>query len=59
MDSNPTPEPEEPFEPVPDTPESRRARKWLFRVIAFLALVNVGLLIWVVVTGLLKGRGGE
>ena len=56
MDSNPTPEPEEPFEPVPDTPESRRARKWLFRVIAFLVLVNVGLLIWVVVTGLLKGK---
>lgn len=56
MDSTPTPEPEEPFEPLPDTPESRRARQWLFRAIGFLVLVNVGLLTWVVVSGLLKGK---
>lgn len=63
MDENPTspvpepePEPEESFAPLPDTPESRRARKWLFRVIAILVLINVGVLTWVVVSGLLRDK---
>jgi hypothetical protein len=55
------PKPEEPEEPaievLPDTPESRRARRWLFRSLLALALVNLGLLTWVVVTGLLARRG--
>jgi hypothetical protein len=54
------PKPEEPEEPaievLPDTPESRRARRWLFRSLLALALVNLGLLTWVVVTGLLARR---
>ena len=56
MDANPPPppEPEESFEPLPDTPESKRARKWLFRSLLLLALINVGLLTWVLLTGWLK-----
>jgi hypothetical protein len=54
------PKPEEPEEPaievLPDTPDSRRARRWLFRSLLALALVNLGLLTWVVVTGLLARR---
>lgn|GEM_PF-6781365 len=55
------PKPEEteepPIEVLPDTPESRRARRWLFRSLLALAVLNVGLLTWVVVTGLLARRG--
>jgi hypothetical protein len=55
------PKPEESEEPaievLPDTPESRRARRWLFRSLLALALLNLGLLTWVVVTGLLARRG--
>lgn len=47
---------EESFEPLPDTPESRRARKWLFRAIWVLVLVNVSVFTWVVLSGLLRGK---
>jgi len=50
----PSPDPEESIPPLPDTPEARRARKWLFRSLFFLVLINVGLLTWVLLTGLLK-----
>jgi hypothetical protein len=56
MSEDPKPE-EPPIEVLPDTPESRRARRWLFRSLLALALVNLGLLTWVVVTGLLARRG--
>jgi hypothetical protein len=55
MSEDPKPE-EPPIEVLPDTPESRRARRWLFRSLLALAAVNLGLLTWVVVTGLLARR---
>ncbi len=59
MSDDPKPEETEepPIEVLPDTPESRRARRWLFRTLLALAIVNLGLLTWVVVTGLLARRG--
>ncbi len=50
----PSPDPEESTPPLPDTPEAQRARKWLFRSIFVLVLINVGLLTWVLMTGLLR-----
>ncbi len=55
MSDDPKPE-EPPIEVLPDTPESRRARRWLFRSLFALVVVNLGLLAWVVVTGLLARR---
>ena len=48
------PDPKDSTPPLPDIPEAQRARKWLFRSLLLLALINVGLLTWVLLTGWLK-----
>ncbi len=47
-------DPKESIPPLPDTPAAQRARKWLFRSLFLLVLINVGLLAWVLLTGWLK-----
>lgn len=43
--------------PLPDTPSARVARRWLFRVLLLLGLVNLAVLGWAVLTGRVTGPG--